>query len=320
MADPNTSDAADPATVDVSPPQPVMAPGNTAHSPNIPYEPLPLSEYPRSSLFGDLMSEPSTPLSDMIEDPAIAPPAATPPPRFLAAALYEGGDIGNRDSVASQGTSGSGARSASAPRFLAAALYEGGDFSNRESVASQGTFGSGVPSAQDSSIYALNPPSLSPPPGQSHDEARDAEQLADVQGTGSPLYLTEKRSAYVAPSIRSKRRYLIAGVAAAALIAIAVAVSVYFTVGKPKSASFASAASPSASSASPPSTSGSPSISGGDGTKITMEDGTTFIYSNPFGGFWYWNPNDPFNNNAQAQSWTPPLNQTFKFGIDQIRG
>jgi len=51
-----------------------------------------------------------------------------------------------------------------------------------------------------------------------------------------------------------------------------------------------------------------------------MEDGTTFTYKNPFGGTWYWDPNDPFNNTAQAQSWTPALNEPFNYGIDHIRG
>ncbi|KIY43608.1 glycoside hydrolase family 5 protein, partial [Fistulina hepatica ATCC 64428] len=51
-----------------------------------------------------------------------------------------------------------------------------------------------------------------------------------------------------------------------------------------------------------------------------LEDGSTFIYINPFGGQWYWDENDPFNNGAQAQSYTPALNETFKFGEDRIYG
>jgi hypothetical protein len=51
-----------------------------------------------------------------------------------------------------------------------------------------------------------------------------------------------------------------------------------------------------------------------------MEDGTTFIYSNSFGGFWYDDKDDPFNNRAQSQSWSPPLNETFNPGGDRIRG
>lgn len=31
-------------------------------------------------------------------------------------------------------------------------------------------------------------------------------------------------------------------------------------------------------------------------------------------------PNDPFNNNAQANSWTPPLNTSWTWGKDKIYG
>ncbi|KAF8436890.1 hypothetical protein L210DRAFT_2436741 [Boletus edulis BED1] len=61
-------------------------------------------------------------------------------------------------------------------------------------------------------------------------------------------------------------------------------------------------------------------VTGGNGTTITTANGTTFTYINSFGGTWYWDPNDPFNNNAQPNSWTPPLNQSFKLGTDKIFG
>ncbi|KZV84050.1 glycoside hydrolase family 5 protein [Exidia glandulosa HHB12029] len=51
-----------------------------------------------------------------------------------------------------------------------------------------------------------------------------------------------------------------------------------------------------------------------------MEDGTTFTYKNSFDGFWVYDPNDPFNDTAQAQSYSPPLNQPWKYGTDRIRG
>lgn len=61
-------------------------------------------------------------------------------------------------------------------------------------------------------------------------------------------------------------------------------------------------------------------ITGGDGSTIKAEDGTTFTYNNKFGGTWVSDRDAPFNNNAQANSWTPPLNQTWTFGKDRIRG
>ena len=51
-----------------------------------------------------------------------------------------------------------------------------------------------------------------------------------------------------------------------------------------------------------------------------MEDGTTFTYKNPHGGYWYWDEKDPFNNGARPQSWSPALNETFRYGADLIRG
>jgi len=42
--------------------------------------------------------------------------------------------------------------------------------------------------------------------------------------------------------------------------------------------------------------------------------------------FSYWffagvdNPNDPFNNGAYPNSWTPPLNSSWTWGVDKIYG
>jgi glucan 1,3-beta-glucosidase len=109
------------------------------------------------------------------------------------------------------------------------------------------------------------------------------------------------------------------------LLLIAVILPVYFLAIKHNSNAAATqhsptttASSPSATSTTTPSKSGL--ITGGDGSTVTMEDGTTFTYRNPFGGFWYYDPTDPLNNAAQPQSWSPPLNQTFNYGSDRIRG
>ncbi|EMD38346.1 glycoside hydrolase family 5 protein [Gelatoporia subvermispora B] len=149
---------------------------------------------------------------------------------------------------------------------------------------------------------------------------------------GGTPYLEEKRGAYASPRARSKRKAIIfGGIAALAAVIIVVVVAVYFTVVKPHSSSHndsadgaakaGSSATGSASSASPTGASTQNlAVSGGDGSTITTEDGTTFTYTNPFGGTWYYDPSDPFNNAAQAQSWTPALNETFNYGVDQIRG
>lgn len=263
---------------------------NDPNSPNIPYDPLPLTEFHRSSVFND---PPSPHPSGLNTPPDMLPYTEDP------------------------------ATNVSSPRFLAAALYDGGSLGNRASVASQNTFGSNALSAPNSSVYALNIRGSPTPDDLAYDQVTYGETGLG-SGFDSPLYLPEKRAAYIGPSSKFKRK-LLAGAAVAAFIVIAaIIVPVYFTVIKPKSAAVVPSSSSSGSGpASPSSTSSTGSlalVTGGNGSKVTTEDGTTFIYTNPFGGFWYWNPNDPFNNNAQAQSWSPPLNQTFRFGIDKIFG
>ncbi|KAK2459491.1 hypothetical protein APHAL10511_008475 [Amanita phalloides] len=61
-------------------------------------------------------------------------------------------------------------------------------------------------------------------------------------------------------------------------------------------------------------------IYGGNGTKIIMKNGTEFFYYNPFGGYWAQDPQNPFNDNARPNSWTPPLNTTWTWGVDRIFG
>lgn len=46
-----------------------------------------------------------------------------------------------------------------------------------------------------------------------------------------------------------------------------------------------------------------PIVSGGDGSTVTTDAGVNFTYANSFGGTWYFDQDDPFNMNAQAQSY-----------------
>jgi hypothetical protein len=103
-----------------------------------------------------------------------------------------------------------------------------------------------------------------------------------------------------------------------ALLIAGVVLALYFTVWKKKGGSDSGSSSP--GGANPSGTPQAAAVTGGDGSKILTEDGTQFTYSNPFGGYWYWDENDPFNSGAKAQSWTPALNETFQYGTDQIYG
>jgi glucan 1,3-beta-glucosidase len=230
------------------------------------------------------------------------------------------------------------------PRFLGAALYDhGGDTHIRDSYASShNTFpsiggGGGSSEYGHSSVYALNDPlagqNLSqslfdghyrddPPDGYFHGEPGSLA-MAPV---GQSRYLEEKRATYAAPRTKSKLKIMILAVLVSLILLIAaVLIPLYFAVIKPKSHKDVVDTSGGSSSAKPSSTgkAGSPSVAvvtGGDGSKVTMDDGSTFTYSNKLGGYWYWDPNDPFNNGAKAQSWSPALNETFNYGIDRIRG
>ncbi|KAI0256787.1 glycoside hydrolase superfamily [Lactifluus subvellereus] len=196
-----------------------------------------------------------------------------------------------------------------------------------------------------SSVYALNnnPDSLrgSPHPGSAaalaspfRDDPRSpGDDTFDPSAPLStlspePRFLSDKQAAYADPSSRSRRRRIIAISAIAALIIIIAAIVVPVVTIKHHGTTKSAAAKPSSQSstagAASPSSTGSTTpkstFTGGDGSTVKMEDGTTFVYRNAFGGNWYWNPDDPFNNSARAQSWTPALNEPFNYGIDHIRG
>ncbi|KAK4689279.1 glucan 1,3-beta-glucosidase, partial [Tremellales sp. Uapishka_1] len=136
------------------------------------------------------------------------------------------------------------------------------------------------------------------------------------------------------PSPKRSRKWLWAILAAAvlAVIALAVGLGVGLTKGKSSSKSGIAAndnsgaastkAASGTQSSSPSSTSSAAPTptSGTMGSLITLEDGSTFTYNNTFGGTWVYDANNPFNNDAQCNSWTPSLNQNWTWGTDKIFG
>ncbi|KAF5358125.1 hypothetical protein D9756_001169 [Leucocoprinus leucothites] len=73
-------------------------------------------------------------------------------------------------------------------------------------------------------------------------------------------------------------------------------------------------------SAAPLPTGGVTLKTGGDGSTVTTDNGTTFVYQNQFGGYWVQDSANPFNNDARPNSWTPPLNSSWRWGVDRIYG
>lgn len=138
------------------------------------------------------------------------------------------------------------------------------------------------------------------------------------------------RAAGASPRSSKKKWIILGGIAGLIIVALAVVLPVYFTVIKKDNASDNSSSdnsessgdSPSSTGAPRPSSSASPNIltTGGDGSEITMDNGEKFTYRNSFGGVWVSDPEDPFNMNARPNSWTPPLNTTWRWGIDRAQG
>ncbi|KZT27908.1 glycoside hydrolase family 5 protein [Neolentinus lepideus HHB14362 ss-1] len=219
------------------------------------------------------------------------------------------------------------------PHFMGAALAG-------EAGSSRPSFDSGhqtYPSFGDnnSSVYALNPQDVHGTPESEfrdgsqyfgyRDDSFDASRDVPMHPVGSPQYLEEKRAVYAPPRRRSRVKMILFGVlgGVAALIIIVV-LAVYFGVVKKnndKTTTGDSVSNPTGtSSAGGGGSSGTLVVTGGGGSTVTTDNGTTFTYQNSFGGYWYWDPNDPFNNGARAQSWSPALNETFHWGVDKIRG
>jgi len=221
------------------------------------------------------------------------------------------------------------------PRFLGTIDGEG----IRDSV---GSFSSRARSEGFSSLYALNPESLSargsPRPesqdfsGPYHDDPRalpddpfdgPSVPLSSLSSP-QPRFLSEKQAFYPSKTSKSRRNTIIlSALGGLLLLIVAVILPVYFLAIKHTSNKGASSQQSGTATAPSPSGTKSPSqnlITGGDGSTVTMEDGTTFTYHNSFGGYWYQDPNNPLANSARPQSWVPALNETFQYGTDRIRG
>ena len=131
--------------------------------------------------------------------------------------------------------------------------------------------------------------------------------------------------------------------AAIVVVVLAVILPVYFTVIKPKNNTSTGGGGNNGGKGGGNSGKPKPSTgltTGGDGSTVTTNNGTTFTYHNPFGGFCVyipfssesqgglsygritgvWDPEHPFDDNAQPNSWTPPLNTTWNWGVDKLYG
>ncbi|EEB92984.1 hypothetical protein MPER_08426 [Moniliophthora perniciosa FA553] len=182
---------------------------------------------------------------------------------------------------------------AAQPRFLGHALYQDSGHSIRDSYASsQHDYTSfGRNSEYSSSVYALNdsrhPQSLSYD-DQYHDDPHDGQGVS-MSPMGRSRFMDEKRAVYAPP--KSKRKVIIiAIIVAAILLILAIAIPVYFAVVKPNNKASSDGSSSDSTSGGSGGGGGGKgrvaAVTGGDGSEVTLEDGSKMQYTNPFGGHW----------------------------------
>ncbi|TBU45754.1 glycoside hydrolase [Dichomitus squalens] len=207
---------------------------------------------------------------------------------------------------------------AAPPRFMGQASRE-----NRSSFASSNPTLAGED--YNSSSYALNDGGKPGFYGLSYNDS-DLNASRPKESYGSP-YADQERSYGPSKGSSSRKKAIVIGSVAALLVIAGAVVAVYFTVIKPKSdknGTASGAATNGTGNSTGSSGNGNSNAlavqTGSDGSTVTMENGTTFTYKNSFGGFWYVDPANPLSGSGRAQSWTPLLNETFKFGEDPIRG
>lgn len=105
----------------------------------------------------------------------------------------------------------------------------------------------------------------------------------------------------------SRTKWILAGAGVLAVLIVVIVVPVYFTVIKPKDTHSQSNISAdgnnnnnTSSGGPPPDVQNHVATTGGDGSIVNTANGN-FTYKNSFGGFWVYDPKDPFNNGAKAQ-------------------
>ncbi|EJD37873.1 glycoside hydrolase [Auricularia subglabra TFB-10046 SS5] len=116
------------------------------------------------------------------------------------------------------------------------------------------------------------------------------------------------------PPRKSRKRMIILIAGGIILLVIVIAVVVYFAAIKPKNDKNGSGGKKNNTA------SNVRLVVGRDGTEVKTGDGRTFTYKNPHGGWFIDDPVNPYNDGAKAQSWTPALNETWKYGKDKIFG
>lgn len=125
--------------------------------------------------------------------------------------------------------------------------------------------------------------------------------------TGSDSHIVKEEGAPVANAQGSKWKKLAIGAGVVVVLVLVVALPVYFTVGKKNSSgnggSSGGGGGGNGGGDLPVAQPGGVT-SGGDGSTVVTEDGTSFTYKNKFGGYWMYDPARPFANGVYTRfSW-----------------
>jgi len=164
------------------------------------------------------------------------------------------------------------------------------------------------------------------PANNSLDQANSLGPLNPSKGVRDNGDDPDEQNFAETPVKRTPRSRLLLILAGILIVIVAIVLGTYFGVTRKSSKASNASAGPSGQTPASPSASATPGnpkssiVYGGDGTIVTTEQGTTFTYNNSFGGYFVVDSGNPFNNNARAQYWSPPLNQSWQFGTDQILG
>jgi len=148
------------------------------------------------------------------------------------------------------------------------------------------------------------------------------QNVQPLQSRPPNKFPTRAMSRRVAQQKRKKRMiWIVVGALVIVVAAVAVGVAVSLTKKKGSGSASSSSGSSGGGSGSGSSSGSSSSTSGKTGSRVTMEDGSTFVYTNDFGGDWAMDPKLPFAAGGQAQSWTPRVGKDdWVWGKDVVKG
>ncbi|KAJ7017163.1 glycoside hydrolase family 5 protein [Mycena alexandri] len=158
----------------------------------------------------------------------------------------------------------------------------------------------------------------------------DPEGYPPPSASNSTTFLpisSSKAPEPISPGVTSpsKTRRLVVCAVLAVVIVAAVMLPIYFLDVKKHDSATTSGSSTSGGTSTDGQGTGSQqshigAVIGGDGSTVVTADGDTFIYNNPFGGYWIADPDNPFASGARPNSWTPALNESWTWGVDRIHG